>query len=125
MNSSCSERMSVEEVNICNQMMLEHEELLHGFEDAVLTVAEVVGESFYSKKMSGVLAEIPDDAFFCEWKTKSTEIDKGINYVEVIFAPEVGADKLLWLYESQILEDRTSRPIRRFDYTTSSFDSWE
>ena len=125
LNTSCSKHITTEQLNICNQMLLEHKEQLHGFENAMLTVAEVVGDSFYSSKLSGILVEVPDGAFFCEWETEPTKTYSSYNYVTVMFVPDVGIDKLLWLSESQILEDGTRRPIRSFDYTTSSFDSWE
>lgn len=124
-NASCSKSIPDEQLRICNQLKLEHTELLRGFENATLIVAENVGESYYSSKKSVALAEIPSDAFYCEWKTEPTEKVTRYNYVNVIFVPDVGIDKLLWLSESQILEDRTRRTIRRFDYSNSSFEIWK
>lgn len=123
LNTSCSERITAKERNLCNQMMLEHKEQLHGFENAILTVAEAVGDSFYSSKLGhNMLGEIPNGAFFCQWETESTKTNSSYNYVTVMFVPDVGIGKLLWLSESQILENGTKRTIRTFNFTTSSFD---
>ena len=107
--------------------MAQENVLLEGYERKGLTVAEFVGDSYYTTKIGGssALYDRPEDAFFCSWSTEHKA--ENYTFVQVVFRLDVntmGIGELLWLSEIR-LQNRQNKTLRSFDYRNSSFNTYD